>query len=276
MSFTDVWDANPQDGNWNNPNNWSTGTVPNGSQDGGAFCAASSITALTIEYLWFPPPIEIEAGAPAYSFNLTGSFTDAYSIGNDSSNVLSISLTSAPLAILQLSGAIFGAVSFTTDSNSQLDFEDYNYSSQTDNGVIITTNGLVYFTGLGRIGNGDATAGSAQLITNAGGVVDFSGSTGEAGDYQVSAGSIEGAGTYDLGSNQLTVGSEGLSTEVSGSINDGGAYGGSGASLVMEAGTNKRSTTVGPRMETVKTDFMFYRPLGNSDSFGNSQAVPRD
>ena len=229
MSFTDFWDANPQDGNWNNPNNWSTGTVPvpNGSQDGGAFFYASSITALTIEYVWLPPPITIEAGAPAYSFNLTGSFTDSYSIGNDSSNLLSISLTSAPLAILELSGAIFGAVSFTTDSSSQLDFEDYNYSSQTDDGVIITTNGLVYF-------NGNATAGSAQLITNAGGVVDFSGSTGEAGDHQVSAGSIEGAGTYDLGSNQLTVGSDGLSTEVSGSVNDGGAYGGSGASLVLD------------------------------------------
>src|SRR5262249_23252131 len=52
------------------------------------------------------------------------------------------------------------------------------------------------------------------------------------GNNQITAGSIEGAGTYFLGSNQLTVGSNNLSTTVSGEIQDGGSFGGSGASLV--------------------------------------------
>lgn len=51
-------------------------------------------------------------------------------------------------------------------------------------------------------------------------------------------GSIEGAGTYNLGANTLIVGLNGLSTTVSGTINDGGASGGTGASLVkLGAGT---------------------------------------
>jgi autotransporter-associated beta strand protein len=63
-------------------------------------------------------------------------------------------------------------------------------------------------------------------------VVDFSGTSGLAGDGKISAGSIAGAGTYSLGSNQLTVGSNDLSTIVSGTIS------GSGGSLVkVGAGT---------------------------------------
>ena len=47
----------------------------------------------------------------------------------------------------------------------------------------------------------------------------------------MTAGSIEGAGTYELGSKALTVGSNNLSTEVSGTIVDGGV-GGTGGSLI--------------------------------------------
>ena len=45
-------------------------------------------------------------------------------------------------------------------------------------------------------------------------------------------GSIAGAGNYALGSKQLTVGSNNLSTVVSGQITDGGVFGGTGGSLV--------------------------------------------
>ena len=63
-------------------------------------------------------------------------------------------------------------------------------------------------------------------------MVDFSGTSGLAGRNIVTAGSIEGAGTYNLGANLLVVGINGLSTTVSGTINDGGASGGAGGSLV--------------------------------------------
>jgi uncharacterized protein with beta-barrel porin domain len=52
--------------------------------------------------------------------------------------------------------------------------------------------------------------------------VDFSSSTGPNNDHKLSADSIEGAGSYYLGSNQLTVGGNNLSTAVSGIISDCG------------------------------------------------------
>jgi autotransporter-associated beta strand protein len=81
--------------------------------------------------------------------------------------------------------------------------------------------GATYFRGQG-------TAGFARLIANAGGVVDMSSLT----TTGMTAGSIEGAGTFFLGSKQLTVGLNNFSTEVSGRILDGGLSGGTGGSLV--------------------------------------------
>ena len=80
----------------------------------------------------------------------------------------------------------------------------------------------------------DSTGGQARFITNGGGVFDMSGLTGAG----MTAGSIEGAGSYALGSKQLTVGGNNLSTQVSGIIADGGTFGGTGGSLVkVGAGT---------------------------------------
>ena len=73
-----------------------------------------------------------------------------------------------------------------------------------------------------------ASGGNARLIANAGGVFDFSSLT-SAG---TTAGSFEGAGSFRLGSRTLTIGGNGLSTNVTGVIADGGAGGGTGAALV--------------------------------------------
>lgn len=74
-------------------------------------------------------------------------------------------------------------------------------------------------------------AGEARLIANALGLVDFSATSGTGGLHHVSAGSIAGAGTFDLGSNTLEVGADNRSTKVSGAINDGGEAAGTGAVL---------------------------------------------
>jgi outer membrane autotransporter protein len=91
--------------------------------------------------------------------------------------------------------------------------------------AVITTNsgGSVFF-------QDSSSGGQARFITNSGGVFDIS-------DLAVSgmtAGSIEGAGTYFLGSKRLTIGGNNLSTEVTGTIADGGIAGGAGGSLVKE------------------------------------------
>ena len=73
-----------------------------------------------------------------------------------------------------------------------------------------------------------STGGRAQFAMDTGGILDISGLT-TAG---MTAGSIAGAGAFFLGSKTLTVGSNDMSTEVSGVISDGGIYGGKGCSLV--------------------------------------------
>ena len=79
-----------------------------------------------------------------------------------------------------------------------------------------------------------ASAANAVLVANLGGVIDFSGVTASG----VTAGSIAGAGAYALGKTNLTVGSLGTSTVVSGVIQDGGKSGGTGAGLTkVGAGT---------------------------------------
>ena len=58
----------------------------------------------------------------------------------------------------------------------------------------------------------------------------------------MTAGSIEGAGNYFLGANELTTGLNNLSTTVSGVIADGGASGGTGGSLI-KVGTGTLTLT---------------------------------
>jgi outer membrane autotransporter protein len=79
-----------------------------------------------------------------------------------------------------------------------------------------------------------STGGVARFITNAGGTFDMSTLTAAG----MTAGSIEGAGSYFLGSKELTTGLNNLSTTVSGVIADGGAGGGTGGSLI-KVGTGR-------------------------------------
>jgi autotransporter-associated beta strand protein len=89
-----------------------------------------------------------------------------------------------------------------------LGFIDYSSAGN----ATITTSGLTKFYD-------NSTGGQARFITAGFGEVDF-GNPGPNGDFKVSAGSIEGAGTFGLGSGQLTVGGNNLSTQVSGKISD--------------------------------------------------------
>ncbi|WP_051380340.1 autotransporter domain-containing protein [Bradyrhizobium sp. WSM1743] len=100
-------------------------------------------------------------------------------------------------------------------NNGGITFQDYS----TAGTATITVNGSVSF-------QDNSTAGDAAIVNNANALVDFSQTAGLNGDNKISAGSIAGAGLYLLGANELTVGSNNSSTEVSGAIS------GTGGSLV--------------------------------------------
>jgi autotransporter-associated beta strand protein len=135
-------------------------------------------------------------------------------------------------------GSIVGTATVNGD-DSHLAFLS---TSSAGNLVITLNGGTAHFFGDSTAANATITAnaastmfiqdhasgGQARFIINAGGALDISPVT-LAG---TTVGSIEGAGSFRLGSRQLTVGSNNLSTTVSGVIADGGMSGGSGGSLV--------------------------------------------
>ena len=137
---------------------------------------------------------------------------------------------------------ISGITTITTSGGGSTDFEN----GTTAGTVPLTTNdgGLTAFIKNSTAGNAtitpnssgltafedSSTGGQARLITNAGGTVDIS----QLSSAGMTAGSIEGAGTYALGSKTLTVGLNNLSTVVSGTITDGGLAGGTGGALVKD------------------------------------------
>ena len=188
-------------GDWNNANNWTPPPVPTGT----ATFDVSNTTSIGISASASVGALHFNPGAPSYSFTI-----------------------SDPAVVFEINGTGIVNASVTTNptffnNGGSLLFEG---SSTAGNAAIVTNaGGGTLFTNL-------STGGQAQLVTNAGGVLDISdlGSTG------MTAGSIEGGGTYQLGSKILTVGGNDLSTEVTGSIVDGGNGGGTGAVLEKVGG----------------------------------------
>src|SRR5438067_2291633 len=158
-------------GSWNSAANWNPG-VP---LDIASF-NANTTTTVTFSAATTIDTIQFNAGASPYTFNLSGQS-------------------------LEITAAAFGAGIINNSGGGITSFTDFSTAAN----ATITTNAgsLTQF-----LANSDG--GNARFITNAGGTVDFSGTSGTGGINQISAGSIEGAGTYNLGNNQFTVGGNNL------------------------------------------------------------------
>jgi hypothetical protein len=196
--------------------------------------ATFSNTNLTISSNTSINTIQFNAAAPAYSFTI-----NPFTIFSINGAGISNSSAFAPTFTNNLGLMFFNsgtAANAAITNNGGISFLG---SSSAGNSTIINNGGgptLVSFSDTSTAGNATITTnggaqtqftsnsdgGNARFITNAGGTVDFSGSSGPLGDGNISAGSIEGAGTYQLGTNRLIVGSNNLSTTVSGSIQDSG------------------------------------------------------
>jgi outer membrane autotransporter protein len=185
-----------------------------------------------------------------------GADTNGFIFFTGTSSAENATITVNQFAELSFAPGFFGGGTATAgDANITNNGNTNFFQGSSAGNATITTNdgGLTRFFG-------ESTGGNAQFITNAGGVFDMSGlGTFPDGPDEghpsvpMTAGSIAGAGTYFLGSSQLTVGSNNLSTTVSGTIQDGGEFGGVGGSLVKVgtgtltidgAGTYTGGTTV--------------------------------
>src|SRR6266481_1315588 len=202
-----TWSMAPGSSNFNTAANWTPATVPTGT----AFFGASNTTSIAFQAFTTTSvgTLQFNPGAPAYSFTTENGFSTSISITgtgivNNSSN--------APTFIVGNQANIF-----------------FRNASTAGNAIIITNaGGLTAFVD-------SATGGDARFITNAGGAFDIT-SLSSGG---MTAGSIEGAGTFSLGPNQLTVGSNNLSTEVSGVVSgSGGSLVKVGTGTLILSGTN--------------------------------------
>jgi autotransporter-associated beta strand protein len=225
-----TWLTAPGSGNFNTATNWSSGAVPTGT----AFFGTSNTTSLTLSANTSVGGWTFNAGASTYTFNpglFVLSFTGAGIVINGGSatiintRIINFFNASSAGSATIVNNALINfenastAGSATIINNSAVFFDN---TSTAGSATLITNNGgLTFF-------EGSSTAGLARVVTNGGGTVDISGLTSGG----LTAGSIEGAGSYLLGSKTLTVGGNNLSTDVSGTIRDGGAFGGTGGSLV--------------------------------------------
>ena len=145
------------------------------------------------------------------------------------------SASSAGNAIINNNRGLLGFSGTSTAANAVINNNSsvlFAGNSTAGNATIITSVSPNFIGNTSFQDNG--SGGLARFITNSGARFDISGLS-SAG---MTAGSIEGAGNYFLGSKQLTVGGNNLSTEVSGVIQDSGTAGGTGGSLVkVGAGT---------------------------------------
>ena len=210
------------------PANWTPATVPTG---GTAFFNVSSTTALSFSTDATVGGWTFKAGASAYTFanDQTIAFfgVGIVIIGGSATIINNSHLNfnnSSTAGNATINNANFGTMNFNNSStagsatitnNNNVFFEN----TSTAENATITNDHNIFFSG-------NSTAGNAAITNTSGALVDFSGSTGPAGDNRLTVGSIAGAGSFQLGNNELTVGGNNLSTEVSGVIS------GIGGSLV--------------------------------------------
>src|SRR5215468_2737494 len=214
--------AHAVDGTWTGPAaEWTDGTNFSSSPDvpdnAATFTNNGAPTSVTISDDASINTIQFTAGAPAFNFTTSGTGitfdVNGTGIVNNSAFAPSF-INNDNLNFNNASSA--GNAVIVNNNGGVLSF---NNNSTAGNATITTNNGAVTQF------NDNSTGGNAQFITTAGGIIDFSNTAGPAGDGNISAGSIAGAGNYFLGSNQLTVGSNNLSTTVSGVISDCGPTG---------------------------------------------------
>ena len=222
-----TWLTSPASDDFNTATNWTPGAVPTGF----AMFGGSSFTTLAFSASRNIDGFIFDPGAPAYTFNLTSG----------------VGLRFHTDGIINNSG---NAPTFNV-SNSPLIFDD---SSTAGNAIINLNAGSVQFLNT-------STAGTAQLNAATGTTFDFTATTGPANNGVFSAGSISGAGNFDLGAgNRLVVGSNDLSTTVSGTISSG-AITKVGAGTLTLSGSNTYAGGTTLSSGALR--------IGNSDALGS-------
>ena len=214
-----TWNLNPTSGEWNTAANWTPPTIPNGPEDTATF-GISNGTFIYFEITGFEVNgIVFNAGASAFTFDFYNtSFTHLFTVSgvgitNNSGITQNFALVDGGdfVAITFKNSATAGDLTvFTTqDSLTSVQFQD---ASTAGNATLVANSG--FFDGGLILFFGDSTGGTARVEVFGAGSLDISAHNAPG----VTVGSIEGDGLVFLGANNLTVGSNNLSTIFSGLI----------------------------------------------------------
>jgi len=250
-----TWNLNPGSGVYNTGSNWSTGLVPTGT----AFFDFTHQSAISIDADTTLGGWTFNPAASNYVMTIGPNVILAFSGAGIAVSGGSVSIVTTGTGLLSFNSGTAGiasitnngTVGFTANSTAGNAFITNNasgnivfFGSSTAGNAFINSAGSINFNGssaagsAGIVNNGflgffnNSTAGNAAITNGAAASTDFSATSGPGGNHQVTAGSIGGGGFFLLGSNQLTVGGNDLTTQVSGVIADGGGGGGTGGSLV--------------------------------------------
>jgi hypothetical protein len=221
------WLSAPQDSAWENANNWTPGGPPNGPSDTATF-AQSSQTDVNIATSEEVNSIAFTSASDSFTLNISPS---APGVGaelifsgtgvNNNSSVLQSVLAGDGGQIIFNNISSAGDATIIGGKGATI----FNDSSTADAATLVASGGDYFDEGAGAIlFNGTSSGGTARVEVFAGyplrepnGYLSISGHLGG-----VNIGSIEGSGNVFLGGNDLTVGTNNISTTFSGQIwNDG-------------------------------------------------------
>jgi autotransporter-associated beta strand protein len=238
---TATWLQDPTSSDWNTAANWSAGAVPNGPTDTAVFDLSNTNT-LSISATTQVNGVIFNADVanpftftldPAISLTISGA--GIANLSGITQNFETLANPAGPGAQILFTGtATAGTLTqFTNDGANTASgtggTTTFSGNSSAGSAILIANGGTNGGPGGAIVFTGSATGGTAQVILNGNSTFDISGITQAAG---VSVGSIQGSGTLFLGDNQLTVGSNNLSTTIAGAIANAGPNGGIGSTFV--------------------------------------------
>ena len=234
-SAQETWLLTPASDDFNTAANWNPATVPTGT----AFFDTSNTTALRFSADTTVGGWTFNPGASAFTFTNNhffdfsgagivingGSATINSNIGStidfDNGSTAGNAIINNNFNVAFNNFSTAGSATITNGVSGDLRFGEFS----TAGSATITNSGTIFFFDR-------TTAGDAAITNNnSSAKVDFSGSTGPAGDNRLTVGSIAGSGLFLVGANELTVGGNDLSTDVSGIIS------GTGSLVKVGAGT---------------------------------------
>ncbi len=217
-----AWSANPGTPDWNTGSNWTGGFVP-AAVDTAMFGATTQSTVNIQKANTKIAELQFAAGAPAYTFNITGTAAGASSLVIGGAGIVNQSSNVPNFVVSGISG-----------NTGTLEFD--NGATPGDSTITANAYGTAVFTGV-------SDASSANLVTGSGGTVDISGLAGTG----MNAGSISGSGSFVLGAKTLNAGGLNTNTTVSGVISGNGGWlnkSGTGTLTLTGANTYSGGTTI--------------------------------